>query len=102
MTGVHRKANKKTRQKYFHKIHFRKKIIAKIVSMGVQRKVNHKKNSDIKKNFYQKRFHKKSPKDRINGVHRKATKKTRKKISLINHFQKELSQRSYQWGTQES
>ena len=55
-----------------------------------------------KKNFFKKRFHEKSPKDRINGVHRKATKKIRNKNSIMNHFQNELSQRSYHWGTQES
>ena len=47
-------------------------------------------------------FTKKRPKDRINVLHGKATKKNSKKISIINHFQKELSQRSYQCGTQES
>ena len=35
-----------------------------------------------KKNFFKKRFHKKSPKDRINGVHRKATKKHEETSSL--------------------
>ena len=45
-----------------------------------------------KKTSIKKVFTKKRPKDRINGVHRKATEKTQKKFHK-NHFQEKLSQR---------
>ena len=61
---VEEKSNLKTLEKFRQKIMFRKNV-SKIVSMGYTGNLSTNKNR--KKTSIKKRFHKKCPKDRVNG-----------------------------------
>ena len=90
--------NKIPRKKTSLKNVFTKKV-PKIVSMGDRGKLIKNKTKKHEKNLYEKSSsEKKFPKYRINGVQRKAIKKTwrNKFLHEKNHFHKNLSQRSYQ------
>ena len=107
INGVHRKATKKTRKKYSHKKSFPKKIYAKDSINGGTQDIYYKVKLKINKRFFLLKIcnTKNYPKDHFNGRTPESYQEIQfvnKKNSVKNRFDKKKSQRSYQWGTQES